>query len=176
MSEIGFFFLLDDDIAFIDIALATARKLLRIIVKKKDKVINLTQIIGFKNAIRGLEMIPEGPYGVHCLFGLLLDGEAPSSKEQGYIRFIIKEDRFGVSIGNGGSYESFIKDTDPVYKRIKISSGYRETKCDLDIIEDLVDEYLSLGVEIVVKDKSWKISKDGSIVIIPICDDYDWNI
>ena len=120
----------------------------------RNSKISTRQIIGLGNALYALERMPASTPGAFVEFGVAhwVDGNYPKA-EMHYLNFIISESCFEISRGGsinlGAGHDAF---SDPGW-RFEVG-GYRETKCELYMIEDEMLELLNCGGEITVHDDS----------------------
>jgi hypothetical protein len=141
------FELLEDDYYAIELAKAVARLFL------KESSIKPLQIISLGNALIALERLPLITPESTIEYGVCYRAGTDDFSEMRYIDFRISDEVFEISIG-GSRFEKPIGSdsfSEPGWA-IEVG-GYRNTECDLTVIEDSIMEFLNLGAEIHVSDE-----------------------
>ena len=142
------FELTEDDHYAVRIAKNVARRLL------KHPHINPQQVIGIGNALYALERLPLATPGAYTEFGIAYRAGSKNFSEMRYIDFRISDEDFAISMGGSVYNDSVGGDTISEPGWLVEIGGYRKTECELYDLEDSIEEYLSLGAEIVVNDES----------------------
>lgn len=142
------FELIEDDYFAIKIAMNAVRKFLM------HEKITPEQIVGLGHALYALENLPKVTNCAYTEFGITYRKGNDDFENMNYIKFIISDALFEISIG-GSTYEKSVGSdsySEPGWS-IDID-GYREAEGNLNYLEDNIEEFLNLGCEINVYDES----------------------
>ena len=117
----------EDDLLAVEVATNVARHLLQ------EQKVTAQQIIGLGHALYALGRFPVATPGINVSFGVVVEGESRSE----YIDFHISEDVFeicqGGMIDTGVGHDSYSLPGWYIER-----NGYRETKCELYWIEEVI--------------------------------------
>ncbi len=142
------FDLTDDDLLAIEIAKKVARRFLR------DLKVTPPQVVGLGNALYALERLPVCTPGAEVEFTVSLrHGSKDYYEMTDYIAFTISDGLFAIQ--KGWIFHDHLGDHESEPGWWIESQGYRETKCNLHLIEAAVFWLLDYpGAEISVSDSS----------------------
>jgi len=142
------FELTDDDWFAIEIAKQAAHRFI------KHPQISPQQVASLRGALKALERLPRITPDSFYQFGICYRWGSEEFNEMRYVKFLISENCFEISVG-GSVYDASVGGdsfSEPGWL-IEVG-GYRETGCDLVSLEDMIEEYLNLGAEITVDDQT----------------------
>lgn len=142
------FELTENDEFAIGIAKRVARRFLT------DPRITPQQIVGLGRALYALERMPLVTPGSFGEFGICYRWGSESSGEMKYLQFHISSVAFEITQG-GSTYSDAVGGDS--YSELCWSvevGGYRCDDCNISELEEIIEEYLSLGAEIAVYDGS----------------------
>lgn len=149
-----------DEFDFIEedyFAASLANNVTRLILNKCQ--LTAGQVVGLAHALYALERLPEVTHGIDCEYSISYRGGDEETGGLWYASILISDQEFAIETG-GSTYDKQVGSDSysGLEWRISIDGDYtRELEMELFDLEDMVVEFLNLGVEITVDDETdWK--------------------